>query len=64
MLGLIDATNRNSYRALGKLGYVPIGRLRYLRILGLAVIRVGKTWGLGVWRGETPLQIPVSAIAD
>jgi GNAT superfamily N-acetyltransferase len=64
MLGLIDATNRNSYRALGKLGYVPIGRLRYLRILGLAVIRIGKTWRLGGWQAETPLQIPVSATAD
>ncbi len=60
---MIDATNRNSFRALGKLGYVPIGRVHYARILGLAVIRYGRTWRFGFWHAGAPLKISVRAIA-
>ncbi|MCP4327086.1 MAG: hypothetical protein GY791_01435 [Alphaproteobacteria bacterium] len=64
MLGLIDATNRNSFRAMGKLGYIPLGRLFFVRILGLALIRHGKIWRLGCWRPGAPLRVSVPTIAE
>jgi len=61
MIGFIDTTNRNSISALGKVGFVPIGRIFFVRILGLTVIHHGPTWRLGRWTADRPLEIPVGA---
>ena len=61
MIGFIDTTNRNSTRALGKVGFVPIGRIFFVRIFGLTLIHHGPTWRLGRWTADRPLEIPIGA---
>jgi len=61
MLGSIDSPNRNSTRALGKVGYVPVGRIFFVRILGLILVHYGPTWRVGRWTAERPLVVPVGA---
>jgi GNAT superfamily N-acetyltransferase len=60
-LGMAAAPNRNSQRALAKLGYRLAGRLFYIRILGLAIVRHGKKWRRGRWDATQPLEIGVDS---
>lgn len=64
MLGFIDTPNRNSVRALARVGYRPLGILFYLRILGVAVVRCGGRWRFGTWRQSSPLRLSMRDIAD
>lgn len=64
MLGFIDTPNRNSVRALDRVGYRPLGILFYVRFLGFAVVHSGKRWRFGVWREGSPLRLSMCDIAD
>lgn len=64
MLGFIDTPNRNSVRALARVGYRPLGILFYLRILGFAVVHSGNRWRFGTWRDRSPLHLSMCDIAD
>lgn len=64
MLGFIDTPNRNSVRALARVGYRPLGILFYVRILGFAVAHCGKQWRFGAWRDGSPLRLSMCDIAD
>jgi GNAT superfamily N-acetyltransferase len=64
MLGFIDTPNRNSVRALDRVGYRPIGILFYLKIFGFGVIRSGKRWHWGLWSERSPLRLSMCYIAD
>ncbi len=64
MLGFIDTPNRNSVRALARVGYRPLGILFYLRILGVAVVHSGNRWRFGTWRERSPLRLSPCDITD
>lgn len=64
MLGFIDTPNRNSVRALARVGYRPLGILFYLRILGVAAVYSGNRLRVGTWRDESPLRLSMTDIAD
>ena len=64
MLGFIDTPNRNSVRALARIGYRPLGILFYLRVLGFAAVRCGGRWRFGTWRVSSPLWLSMCDIAD
>lgn len=57
----IDTHNRNSLRAAQKVGYHPIARLRFFRLLGLTLILVDDRRRLGFWTRRRPLIIPVAS---
>jgi GNAT superfamily N-acetyltransferase len=60
VLSTVDTLNRNSLRADEKVGYVRIGRVRALRILGFALVRYGGMTRLGRWSARRPLTLAVS----
>lgn len=64
MLGFIDTPNRNSVRALARVGYRPLGILFYVRFFGLAVVQSGKRLRFGAWREASPLRLSMCDIAD
>lgn len=64
MLGFIDTPNRNSVRALDRIGYRPLGILFYIRIFGFGVIRSGKHWRWGIWSERSPVRLSMCDIAD
>lgn len=64
MLGFIDTPNRNSVRALDRVGYRPLGILFYLRIFSLGIVHSGKRWRWGRWSERSPLRLSMCDIAD
>lgn len=60
----VDNDNRNSLRAAEKVGYHPIARLWFVRILGLTMILVDGRRRLGYWSARRPLTIPVASFED
>jgi len=63
LLGAVDDLNRNSFRALNKIGFKPIGRIAYVSLLGFSVIRYGKNWTAGIWSPDAPLRLGVDRMA-
>ena len=57
MLGFIAALNRSSLRAGSSAERRNVGRVFYIRILGLIIHRVGGKWGAGFWRERRPLPV-------
>ena len=58
-LSTIDALNRNSLRAHTKLGGWFIGRIFFLRILGLTLVRVGRSVRIGWWGPNRPFVVDI-----
>lgn len=57
--GLFDALNRNSLKAFAKMGHQPIGRIAYVRCLGLTVLKVNNRARAGVWSAANSLRLPL-----
>lgn len=59
-IGIINALNRNSRRACKKAGVVPIGRLFYVRFLGLVYMRYGARSRIGFWNSRNRLNLALA----
>jgi GNAT superfamily N-acetyltransferase len=60
-LGEVDAANKRMRQAIGKAGYIDMGPLFYVRILGFAFVRAPHFMRIGWWafgrRCEIPLKL-------
>jgi ribosomal protein S18 acetylase RimI-like enzyme len=56
-LGIINGLNRNSRRACAKAGVTEMGRIFYLRLLGLAYLHHGSLNRIGFWHPRNRLEI-------
>lgn len=57
--GMMYVGNTNAFRAHAKRGYHPVGRIFYIRVLGLTFVRAGGFAGLGWWTGKRPFELRV-----
>ncbi len=57
-LSTVNALNRNSMRATLRAGHRIIGRIFYVRILGLTFVRAGRITRLGFWGPKALLDLP------
>jgi len=53
----VEMLNRSSLRSQVKPARRYIGRLWYIRLLGLVVYRIDRKWGAGVWNRNRPLEL-------
>lgn len=53
----VEMLNRSSLRSQMKPARRYIGRLWYVRLLGLVVYRIDRKWGAGVWNRNRPLEL-------
>lgn len=58
-LSLIDALNRNSIRAAAKVRALPVGYIRYVRILGFTLVRFDRSVRVGWWGLGRRLVLPM-----
>lgn len=56
-VGIINGLNRNSRRAHVKVGITELGRIFYLRLLGLEFLRYGRLIRIGRWHSRNRLEI-------
>lgn len=61
-LGVVIVTNIIAMRAQQHRGFAPVGHVTFVRILGLALVRVGNMTKIGFWTGARPLVVPFSAL--
>jgi len=54
VLVFVSALNRSSLRAGGTPGRKYVGRIFYIRLLGLVIYRIGRKWGAGFWNQQRP----------
>lgn len=61
-LSIIDALNRNSIRAAAKVGALPIGHIRFIRVLGFTLARFDRSIRVGWWGLGRRFDVPVSEL--
>jgi GNAT superfamily N-acetyltransferase len=59
-VGIINVLNRNSRRAIAKNGSTVVGRLFYIRFLGLTYIRYGVLKKIGFWNPRNRLDLTLA----
>lgn len=57
IVSTVDSLNRNSLRADEKVGYRRIGKIRFLRVLGLCGVSCHGMTRLGFWTSRRPLTL-------
>lgn len=60
---IVDALNRNSLKAFSRIESRPAGRIAYVRLLGLTVVKIGSRVRCGFWSPDRPLRVPRSWLA-
>ncbi len=56
ILSAIDVLNSNAVERANKLGLKTVGYVFILRVLGLQFVRFGRTWHIGRWTPDSPLE--------
>lgn len=60
ILSAVDVLNKNAVERCNKFGLETIGRLFVLRILGVTVVRFGRSWHIGRWTAASPLHLSLA----
>ncbi len=61
-LSVIDALNRNSIRAAAKVRALPVGHIRFVRVLGLTLVRFDRSVRVGWWGLGRRLVLPMGEL--
>lgn len=64
VLGVIILTNQVAMRVHLRRGYEIVGRVFFVRILGLSLVRAAGKTRIGWWTAARPLNLPVSDFDD
>lgn len=62
MLGAVDMLNGNSKGGCNKLGFKTVGRLIVLRVLGITLVRFGRSWHIGHWTRDSALELSMDEL--